>query len=338
MKSHCNYLAVCAGIVFLIRGMPLSAADSLREQAEQTLKRAATYYRNRVASHGGYVYYYSPDLSRRWGEGVATAEQIWVQPPGTPTVGLAFLSAYKATGDKFYLEAATAAADALVYGQLQSGGWTNSIDFNPRGGRVAQYRNGKGRGKNNSSLDDGQTQSALRFLFQIDQVHKFQNPAIHEASLVGLKALLNAQFPNGAFPQVWTGPVSAQPVLKANYPNYDWRTEGKIKDYWNLYTLNDDLAGYVSDTLIGAHRIYQDQNALNALTRLGDFLLIAQMPEPQPAWAQQYNYQMRPIWPKVRAAGHFREGIARCHGNPHQDRPLHEERKIPGTDPPPWTT
>ena len=283
MNAKSNLLAVCVGILLIGGATHLSAADSFRDQAEQTLKKAATYYRTRVASHGGYVYHYSPDLRRRWGEGVATADQIWVQPPGTPTVGLAYLAAYQATGDKFYLEAATAAAEALVYGQLQSGGWTNSVDFNPRGGHVAQYRNGKGRGKNNSSLDDGQTQSALRFLFQIDQVHKFQNPAIHEAAIVGLKALLNAQFPNGAFPQVWTGPVSAQPVLKANYPDYDWRMEGKIKDYWNMYTLNDDLAGYVSETLIDAHKVYNNQKALEALTRLGDFLLIAQMPEPQPA-------------------------------------------------------
>ena len=37
-------------------------------------------------------------------------------------------------------------AEAMIYGQLQSGGWTNCIDFNPRGRRVSLYRNGKGRG------------------------------------------------------------------------------------------------------------------------------------------------------------------------------------------------
>jgi uncharacterized protein YyaL (SSP411 family) len=73
------------------------------------------------------VYYYSPDLTRWWGEGEATKDQVWVQPPGTPTVGMAYLKAYAATGDKFYLEAATEAAEALVYGQLASGGWTNCI-------------------------------------------------------------------------------------------------------------------------------------------------------------------------------------------------------------------
>ena len=37
------------------------------------LRTAVTYYRSNVASHGGYVYYYSLDLSQRWGEGVATS-------------------------------------------------------------------------------------------------------------------------------------------------------------------------------------------------------------------------------------------------------------------------
>jgi hypothetical protein len=29
---------------------------------------------------------------------------------------------------------------------------------------------------------------------------------------------------------------------------------------------------------------------------LGDFLFLAQMPDPQPAWAQQYSHAMQPIW------------------------------------------
>ena len=61
------------------------------------------------------------------------------------------------------------------------------------------------------------------------------------------------------------------------------------------------LAG--TDTLIDAHRVYQDKRFLQALRKLGDFLILAQMPEPQPAWAQQYNYEMKPIWAReVRTA------------------------------------
>ena len=118
-----------------------------KAEVTEALKRASVFYSQTVARHGGYVYFYSPDLARRLGEGEARATEIWVQPPGTPTVGLAFLEAYKATGDQVHLDAAIAAGEALMYGQLESGGWRNSIEFDPSGPRVDQYRNGKGRGK-----------------------------------------------------------------------------------------------------------------------------------------------------------------------------------------------
>lgn len=271
--------------------------EALRSEALAALRKAATYYRTKVAAHGGYVYYYSLDLSQRWGEGVADPDQIWVQPPGTPTVGLAFLNAYEATQDRSDLDAAKAAADALVYGQLKSGGWTNSVDFNPQGDQVALYRNGRGRGKDNSTLDDGITPGAIRLLMHVDQALEFKDPTIHEAVQFALTALLKAQHANGAFPQVWTGPVSQTPVKKASFPTYDWRTEGRIKDYWNMYTLNDNVAGNVAQCLLQAHQIYKDSPRYSAsLARLGDFLILAQLPEPQPAWAQQYSYDMHPIW------------------------------------------
>ena len=109
-----------------------------------------------------------PDLKQRWGEGEASADTIFVQPPGTPTVGMAYLKAYEATGDKFYLDAARETAEALVYGQLQSGGWTQVIHFAPAK-RMGKYRNGKGGNWNVSSLDDGQTQAALQLLARVDR-------------------------------------------------------------------------------------------------------------------------------------------------------------------------
>lgn len=267
-----------------------------KDDAAAALKKAAAFYRTNVARHGGYVYYTSVDLQERWGEGKATPDQIWVQPPGTPTVGLAYLKAYAATRDPWFLDAARETAEALVYGQFDSGGWTNHIDFNPKGGRVGKYRNGKGGNWNTSSLDDGQTQTALRMLLLADEALEFKHAAIHEAAGYGLDALLKAQFPNGAFPQVWAGPVAAKPVLKASYPDYDWKTEQRVKNYWDLYTLNDGLAGTILETLLEAQRVTKDGKFRQAIARLGDFLLLAQMPEPQPAWAQQYTYEMRPAW------------------------------------------
>lgn len=273
------------------------SAKDLRETASRSLKKAITYYHDTVSSHGGYVYYVSLDLKRRWGEGEVTKDTIFVQPPGTPTVGMALLKAHAATGEPAYLGAATDAANALVYGQLKSGGWTQVIHFaKPERGRLGAYRGGGGGSWNVSSLDDGQTQSALQFLLRADKAHDFKNAAIHSAATGGVDALLKAQFASGGFPQVWTGPVERKPVRPARLPERDWKTEGKIKDYWNFPTLNDGLAGLVADTLIVAHEITKDDRCLAALAKLGDFLILAQMPEPQPAWCQQYNDDMEPMW------------------------------------------
>lgn len=275
----------------------LQAAEKVsRYEVKSAMRKAAEYYRNKVASHGGYVYFYTLDLKQRWGEGEATKDQIWVEPPGTPTVGMAYLKAYEATKDKFYLDSAQETGLALLYGQLKSGGWTNCIDFDPQGKLVAQYRNGKGGGKNYSTFDDDKTPSAIRFLVRLDQALDFKDKQIHEGVILALDSMLSAQFPNGGFPQGWQAPVKKQPVLKAGYPEYDWRTEGRIKNYWDYYTLNDNLAGDLTGTLIEVYRIYRDEKYLSALKKLGDFLILAQMPEPQPVWAQQYNYEMKPMW------------------------------------------
>ena len=295
-RVFCCVLLCVLSISGASPGEETADLPALRHDCLIGMKRAAEYFRSQVAVRGGYVYYYSLDLQTRWGEGRATADQIWVQPPGTPTVGMAYLRAYEATQDQFYLDAATETAESLLDGQLKSGGWQAAIDFDPQGKLSGQYRHGKGRGKDNSSLDDNKTQSALLFLMQCDRAHKFQHAAIHEAVEYAIKGLLAAQFPNGAFPQVWSGPAPQHPVLQASYPDYDWKTEHRDKEYWNLYTLNDDLAGDMARTLLAAHDIYKDDRTSQALRKLGDFLILAQLPEPQPAWAQQYTVDMHPAW------------------------------------------
>lgn len=290
-RAFCQLIALTIGL-----SIPAANAQEVAD-VRAAMQAATDEYFGNIAVQGGYVYFYSPDLSRRLGEGAAAPTEIWVQPPGTPTVGLAYVEAWHATQDRRYLAAATAAAEALIYGQLQSGGWTGSIDFNPQG-NTAAYRNGRGRGRNFSTLDDGTTQAALQLLMKVDQAHEFNHVSVRQAVKMGLDALLAAQFKNGGFPQGWDddGVQTDKPVVAANYPDYDWRTEGRIKEYWDLYTLNDGAAGTVSQTLLVAHDVYGAERFRTALRRLGDFLLLAQMPEPQPGWAQQYNYQMQPVW------------------------------------------
>ena len=290
IRCFCFFVALMTG-----------ATTAGEVEINAAMKKAAVYYRESVALNGGYVYYYSPDLSKRLGEGVAGESQIWVQDPGTRTVGMAFLGAWRATKDTYYLEAAKDAARALIHGQLESGAWTNSINFEEGGKGTARYRNGKGRkkGRNFSTLDDGISQGAMQFLMELDAETKFAEKDIHEASEIALEALLGAQFSNGAFPQGWDETkreANTESGKRANFPKYDWRTEGLIKEYWDSYNLNDGIALSVAKTLISARRIYQRDDCLKALKKLGDFLLMAQMPAPQRAWAQQYNDEMQPIW------------------------------------------
>ena len=292
-------IMVASALVFACVIAPAAAQSplpGLKEAVAGAMRKASEFFRGTIASHGGYVYYYSRDLSRRWGEGEATKEQIWVQRPGTPAVGLAFLRAYHATKDRFYLDAATDAARALVQGQLESGGWTNSIDFAASGKNAAKYRKMPGGPRNYSTLDDGITQHALRLLMRVDEALEFRDEEIHEASEYCRATLLKAQFASGAFPQVWAGSVDTHPAVKATYPDYEWRTENRVKNYWDLSTLNDDLTLHLTATLEDGFKIYKDDRFKTALAKLGDFLLLAQMPEPQPGWAQQYDFQMRPAW------------------------------------------
>jgi hypothetical protein len=313
----------CIAIVFATR-----AAQGAEEAASstvvsppvvrETLEQATRYFHQRVSRHGGYVYHVSVDGRVRWGEGRVGADTIVVQPPGTPAVGLAYLVAWRATGDDVHRAAALDAARALVAGQLESGGWTQTIDFPPYAAgakRLGRYRRKPAGDWNSSSLDDGQSTTALRFLLRLDRELKASDPAIHEAAEYGLKSLCDAQFPNGAFPQVFTGPVLKGPwadlrlddpalrEMRARYPEQTAIDAPRVKNYWDCYTLNDDLAGAVLETFVEAEAWERTSNvaterlvARRAIERLGKFLLAARMPEPQPAWCQQYHPDMIPVW------------------------------------------
>ncbi len=222
---------------------------------------------------------------------------------------MAYLRAYADTGFPYLLKYAQTTGHALVAGQLESGGWTQVIHFTQpdasqkvvqRLGKYRHPRAGQPVGDwNGSSLDDNQTQAALVFLMKLDFALKQRDPAIHEAAEFGLAQLYKAQFANGGFPQVWIKPapvaVTGQSPLQASYPPKN-ELRPTIKNYWDFPTLNDGLAGTVADVLLTAHETYGDEASIAVLRKLGDFLILAQMPEPQPAWCQQYNDQMQPMW------------------------------------------
>ncbi len=263
-------------MVILKVGSASAETSDLAEDAEAALKKGVQYFRGTISTNGGYLWWYSEDLKQREGEGKATETQIWIQPPGTPSVGFAYLRAYEATGDDLYLEAAKAAADALVWGQLESGGWDYKVDFDPKGSQRWYYRHDKGksdagRRRNTSTLDDNNSQSALRFIMA---VHKAtQEEKYLSAVNYGLDFMLKSQFENGAWPQRY-------PLSSSGYSRW--------------YTFNDNTINDCISVMLDAYHIYGGEKYMESVKRCGDFIIASQLAEPQAGWAQQYDHDLKP--------------------------------------------
>jgi hypothetical protein len=111
--------------------------------------------------------------------------------------------------------------------------------------------------------------------------------------------MLDAQFPNGGWYQWWDSypsPQSAKdyPVKKAEYPQ-NWPHKWQ-NDWTGRYFINDNVIVDMIATMLDAYEIYAKHEYLESALKAGDFLILAQMPEPQPAWAQQYDLNMHPVW------------------------------------------
>jgi PelA/Pel-15E family pectate lyase len=268
------------------------------------MKKAVTYAHTHLAREGGYASSYDKDGKIGEVEHAKSPTIISIQPPGTTTMGLAMLRAYQATGDDVFLTAAKDAAKSLLKCQLASGGWDSDFDFNPE--KVKQYYlrsdldagdKEQGKRRNSTTLDDNKTESALLFLLEMVHEPACKDDAeLKRCTKIAFDALLAAQAPIGAWPQQFSGPADpTAPVLKASYPETWSRTFPAIK-YTSFYTLNDDNLQQIAKVLFRAYDLEKDERYLAALKKLGEFFLLAQMPEPQPVWAQQYDRDMHPVW------------------------------------------
>jgi hypothetical protein len=277
------------------------------KEAEAAMAKATAFMQS-IAAEGGYLWKYSEDLKTRAGEGKATETQIWIQPPGTPSMGMVFLRAFEATKNKLYLNAARGAAHALARGQLESGGWDYSVDFDPRRFHLSYRRTDKGKltpaeaakRRNVTTFDDDNTQSALRFLMAFVEADK-NDTEVRSALEYGLAKMLEAQYPNGAWPQRYDGKPRNPadfPVKRAEYPKDYPRTYPKV-NYAGHYTFNDHTIYDCVGVMLDAYHRFGKAEHLASARKAGDFMILAQMPEPQPAWAQQYNANMEPAWARI---------------------------------------
>jgi PelA/Pel-15E family pectate lyase len=274
-----------------------------RDEVLRAMRQAASFYLNQVATEGGYHFYYAADLSYGRSESAEGPTQIEFQRQATPIVALAYLRAHEATGDKFFLDAARAAGKAYLRGQMCSGGWDYLAEFDPEKRKQYQFRADGNCGadkRGNTNLDDNVTQSAVRVMMRLDRALGFQDKQIHEAVTFALDKLMEAQYPIGAWPQRFNQPPdhSKFPVKRASYPP-SWERKWPGPNYQLHYTFNDNSISDMIDTMLEAARIYKEPRYKASAEKGGQFILLAQMPDPQPAWAQQYDANMHPAWARV---------------------------------------
>lgn len=284
-----GHFAGVLAAVLLIVCIPITlAAAPSREETLQAMRRAARFMVEDVSCRGGYVWTYSADLSRQWGEAPARKSQIWVQG-GTVDMGQGFLDDWEATGDPCFLDYARKAAHALIYGQHPLGGWHYFIDFDPPGlapwcrdvfsnfkWGMEEYRHYYG----NCTFDDDVTTGATRFLMRLYLTTL--DPAYKEPLDRALAFVRTAQYPNGGWPQ--------------RFPlRHEFAHDG-LPDYTSLYTFND---GVITDNIALLVETYErlgDERNLEAARRGMDFLILSQGPEGQAGWADQHGLDLKPAW------------------------------------------
>jgi PelA/Pel-15E family pectate lyase len=258
-----------------------------KAQVEATMRRATEFMVEKVAHRGGYLWNYLPDMSRRWGEMEARESQIWLQPPGTSSMGHLFLDAYHATGDEYYYRAAEQVASALIWGQHPSGGWNYLIDFGgdrslrewyatigKNAWRLEEFQHYYG----NATFDDQTTTDAAQFLLRlyVEKLDSRYRAPVDKA----IQFVLDSQYPVGGWPQ--------------RFPlKYEFSKKG-LADYTSYLTFNDDVAWENISFLILCYQVLGDQRLLDPITRGMSFFLVSQQGAPNPGWALQYTLDLKP--------------------------------------------
>lgn len=259
-------------------------SQRMENQVLQTMKSATRFMIETASYNGGFVWSYLPDLSRSWGELEAKRTMVWIQPPGTPTVGHLLLDAYHATGDEYYYESAKKVANALIWGQLPCGGWNYVFDFAGENSLKQWYAT---VGKNawrleefqhyygNATFDDSGTMQAAKFLLRM-YVEK-NDPVFRYPLEKVIRLVLESQYPVGGWPQRY-------PLM------YDHPFQGK-KDYTSFITMNDDVISENTEFLIQCYQAMGLQNVKEPIMRAMNLLIILQQGAPYAGWADQYTVE-----------------------------------------------
>ena len=249
------------------------------------MKHATNFMRDRCAVNGGYVWAYAADFSTRWGEMEAYPSMIWIQPPGTATVGHLYLDCYHATGDEYYYDAAVEVAMSLIGAQHPAGGWNYLHDFageesvrrwydtiGKNGWRLEEFHHYYG----NATFDDAGTSEASQFLLRMFLEKKDERfgAALEKA----IRFILDSQYDNGGWPQRYPF-VDDAPALHGR------------PDYTRYVTFNDDVAGENIKFLLMVWQSMGDQRVMDAINKAMDIFVATQQPAPQAGWGLQHTLE-----------------------------------------------
>lgn len=289
-------LAVAAALLADALPQPAAASDDRqrvldvadeRQRVLEVMKRATTFMVEKVSTNGGYVWAYLPDLSRRWGELEARDTMIWIQPPGTATMGHLFLDAYRVTGDEYYYHAAEKAAGALIWAQHPSGGWNYLADFagerslrdwydtvGRNAWRLEEFQHHWG----NATFDDAGTSESSQFLLRLylERLDPKYRPALEKA----ISFVVDSQYPIGGWPQRYP-----RPTAHAHYGD---------ADYTSYITFNDDVAAENIEFLTMCYQTLGKDYLLDTIIRGMNAFIVMQQGAPQPGWGLQYTLDLKP--------------------------------------------
>jgi PelA/Pel-15E family pectate lyase len=286
MKTN-HRLLIATLFLILFTQQGFSRSKETDEQVKQTMKTATRFMMEKVSYQGGFVWNYLPDFSRSWGELEAKRTMIWIQPPGTPTMGHTILDAYYATKDNYYYDAALKIAKILIKGQLPCGGWNYMFDLagedslknwyetiGKNAWRLEEFQHYYG----NATFDDGGTMESAKFLLRLYMVKK--DPTVGAALNKTIRLVLDSQYPVGGWPQRY-------PVMKGFSKN-------GTSDYSGFITLNDDVLIENIDFLTQCYQLLKREDLKAPILKAMYCCKNLQQGEPYAGWADQYTMDLKP--------------------------------------------
>ncbi len=254
-----------------------------KDEIASSMKRATKFMMDSVGYHGAFLWEYSFENKRYWGELEARRTMGWTQGKGgTPAMGGIFLDAYQATDEEYYYESACQVADALIHAQLECGGWNYCFDLAGEASLIDWYESVSQykwpaqeflHYYGNATFDD---MASIRCCEYLLRIYLQKNDPRFKPSLdKAIDFVLKSQYPIGGWPQRF--PLSKEhPYM--GFP-----------DYSSLITLNDGAMAGIIDFLVNCYITLGDRKFIDPIYRAMHCIVLLQYESPIAGWGLQYT-------------------------------------------------